>query len=1325
MKKSFIKIILREIKGSLGRFVAIFAIVALGVGFLAGLLATTPDMKASVDRYYDTYNMADIIIKATMGLTDDDLMTVSEIEEIKQVMPAYVTDILTEINTNEILPTRVYGLSTQFFENRESNGINKLKLIEGRMPQSENECVVEQAGGSLSNIEPGSIIKISSENKDFENIGDTYKNTEFTVVGVVSNPSYFSYEKERTNIGTGRISTIIYIFESNYALDVYTDFLITVEGASELTAFTENYETAVENVVEKLESLGYTRSEIRYKEVIDEAKSKIEEAKAEYEDGKKEAEAELYDAWLEIEDGKKELLDAKAEIEDGKKEIADAKNTLKKEIADANNEINDAKQELADALIELEDGEKKLADAIAELEDGKRKYDEGYLEYLEALQELSDAQREFDKGELDYEDGVKKLAEAKKKIEEGEEELSEGYAKLLSAERNLEDGKQQYNEQKAKFDQLMDQILNALSGYGLSYTNSQELFSAMNNDTSGAVSNAVTGVLMGMRSTMQSQIDSINALGSAVNDLKAYISALEQGNPVPPGGKTLEEAEVELVSLEALYEEQKVNLQPLNEAIVSLPSDAGALKSNWISLNGAKNQLDKAESQLGSGWDEYYEGRKTLNEGKEEYNQGVIDLEEAKKDLDENRQKLADGWDEIRDAKAELEDAKLEIEDGEKEISDARKELDNGWTEYYDGINKVDEAEETLKKETADAERKIRDAEEELSEGQNDYEEGLVELADGEAEYLEAKSDAEKELADAAKEITDAEEDVAEVELPEWYVLDRNSNISYVSFSMNADKVGAIATVFPVFFYLVAALVTLTTMTRMVEKERTQIGSLKALGYTKGIIISKYLIYCGLASISGCIFGLLLGFNVLPNVVWMAYGMMYRLPSLNAAFMWEYAVSSSVIAVLCTMAATINACYHTLKEKPASLMLPKAPKVGKRILLERITFIWSRMKFSYKATARNIFRYKKHFFMTVIGIAGCTALMVAGFGISDSIKDVAHTQFENIIRYQLQIDLDTEKEYDDTLTGFLNNTSKVTDYTEVYIAEGTVEHNEESFQVSIISPKEGSALKGFIDLRDRKTGEAIEFNNDSVILAEKLADSLNLKAGDTITLENDDGKFAELVITDLCENYVGSYIYLTQSSYADYIGGEYFGGDLTANTILVKSQLSEASQDDAISEVLLSEAVSSAEFISQTQKPYTNLLSSIGFIVIVLVIAAGALAVIVLYNLINININERNTELATLKVLGYHNSEVAGYVFRETIILSIVGTLVGLFLGTILHRFIVAVAENYNLMFGRQISAQSFLFSAAATLFFSLAVDLIMYKKLKRIEMVDSMKAMD
>ena len=1319
MKKTFIKTIVREIKGSFGRFAAIFAIVALGVGFLAGLLATTPDMKSSVDRYYDDYNMADVFIKATMGLTDADLKTVSEIEEVKQIMPAYVTDVLTDINANEILPTRVYGLSTQFFE-KSTSGINQLKLIKGKMPQAENECVVEQLGGSLSAIELGSVIRILDENEDSDNIGDTYKNTEFTVVGVVSNPFYFSYEKERTNIGNGRIGAIIYVFGSNYALDVNTDFLITVEGASELTAFTENYEATVDNVVEKLESLGYIRSEIRYREVVSEANDKIEEAKIEYQDGKKEAETDLNDAWLEIEDGKKELLDAKVEIEDGQKEIADAKNTLKREITDANNEIKDAKQELKDALVELEDGEKKLADAIAELDDGKRKYDEGYLEYLEGIEEISKADKEFKKGELEYEDGVKELAEAKNKIADAERSLAYAQQNLQTGEYQYQDGLKQYNANKDQFDQLMSQVLNGLSAGKLSFANSQELFMAMEQDTTGEISLAVTNVLTNMRSNMQLQIDSINALQTEANELEAYISTLENSVPVTPDAITIDEASAKLAQLKAEYEKQKHNIEPLNRALASLPPDSDTLKKSYYQLNSAKASLENARAQLTNGWISFSRGHEELKEGKKRYEEGIVELEKAKTELEINRQKLDDARDELKNARIELEDAKLEIKDGDKEISDARKELDDGWKEYYDGLVKITEAEETLKKETSDAGRKIRDAEEELAEGQIDYEEGFIEIADGESKYLEAKADVEKELADAAKEITDAEEDLKELEMPEWYVLDRNSNISYISFSMNADKVGAIATVFPVFFYLVAALVTLTTMTRMVEKERTQIGTLKALGYTKGIIMSKYLVYCGLASISGSIAGLLMGFNILPNIIWTAYGMLYHLPALNAAFMWEYAISSSVIAVFCTMAATVNACHHTLKEKPASLMLPKAPKAGKHILLERITFIWSRMKFSYKATARNIFRYKKHFFMTVIGIAGCTALMVAGFGVNDSIKDIAHTQFEDIMRYQLRVELDTKEAFDDILNDFLNDSSKVIGYTEVLITEGTIDQNGESFELSIISPKIGSELHGFIDLRNRKTGEAIKLDNDSVILAEKLADSLGLKKGDKIAVENADEKIAELIITDLCENYVGSYIYLTQASYANY-----FDTEPIANTILVKSQFTEDLQDDAISEILLSEAVSNAEFISQIQKTYTNLLSSIGFIVIVLVIAAGALAVIVLYNLINININERNTELATLKVLGYHNNEVAGYVFRETIILSIVGTIVGLVLGTILHRFIVAVAENYNLMFGRQISPQSFILSALATLLFSLSVNLVMYGKLKKIEMVDSMKAVD
>lgn len=1321
MKKTFIKIVIREIKESLGRFVAIFAIVALGVGFLAGLLSTTPNMKESMDQYYDQSSMTDIFIKSTMGLTDEDLKAISMLDEIEQVMPAYVTDALMEVNNEKVLPTRIYGLSNEAFKSEKRYGINQLKLIKGRMPILKTECVIERSGGYLSEINIGSTLRISQDNEDYDNINDIYNTTEYIVVGIVSNPFYYAFEREVTNIGNGRLGAIAYINESNYALDVYTDFYIKVSGAAELTAFSDKYENKVENVVATLENLGIIRSEIRYNDILTEATDKLNEAKKEYEEGKIEAELKLSDAWQEIVDGKQELIDAKAEIGDGKRELADAKSTFKRETAGAQGKIDDAKVELEDAFLDLEDGENELTQAIADLEEGKRQYDIGYLKYLEGLEEISKAKKLYNEGIKDYELGIKQIADAKKQIEDGEKKLSSAYNSLIAAEGQYSSGLNEYNEQKANFGTLMNQILGALNSIGMSYSSSEELFFAMENDTTGTISGAVTGVLAEIRANIQSQIDAISGLKTSIDDLEFLALAMEYEGLPHPDGKTLGEVKALLVELKAQYEIAKENIESLNAGLTSIPSNSTALKSSYYALKSAKANLDSASNQINSGWNSYYNGRDELNTAKRKYNEAIIDLEKARLELEDAKQELEKGQLELKDAKVELTDARLELEDGYIKVNNARAELDDGWEKYYDGLKEIAEAEETLKTQTADAQRKIQDAEKNLAQGQRDYEDGLKELAEGEADYYKAKAEVEQELTDAEKEIADAEIEISKIEMPKWYVLDRNANVSYVSFSMNADKVAAIATVFPVFFYLVAALVTLTTMTRMVEKERTQIGTFKALGYTKGVIMSKYLVYCGLASILGSITGLLVGFKLLPSIIWDAYGMMYHLPQLVSDIRWEYAISSSVIAVLCTMAATVNACYHSLKEKPAMLMLPKAPKAGKRIFLERITFIWSRLKFTYKATARNIFRYKKHFFMTIIGIAGCTALMLAGFGISDSLKDIANTQFEDIMKYQLKIELDEEKDLDSILEEFLADTNNVESYMKIYSSDGKAKVDKENFLLTIIIPEEDAELNKFIDLRARKSQKPITVKDDSIIMTEKLASTLNISKGDVFSLENSEGKTARVILTDICENYAGSYVYTSKSAYA-----RYFNSNPKANTIWAKSNLSEGmAQDEAIEEILASKTVLNAEYASQIKKSYENLLSSIDFIVIVLIIAAGALAIIVLYNLINININERNKELATLKVLGYHNKEVAGYVFRETFILSIVGTLTGLVLGMLLHRFIVQVAENPDLMFGRQISSLSYVMSAVITILFSLAVDLIMYTKLKKIEMVDSMKAVD
>lgn len=1311
MKKTYFKVIVREIKDSFGRFAAIFGIVALGVGFLSGLLVTTPDMHLSVDEYYDANNMTDIFIKATMGLTNKDIKEVSSMNQVKELMPLYSTDTLMITSNDEVLATRVYGLP--LIGDKSNISINKLELIEGRMPLNKNEALVENSGSFLSDIELGSKLIISEDNEDYDDIGDIYKTTEYTVVGVVGNSFHFSMEREVTSIGNGRLGAIIYVDESSYALDVYTDFYITVEGAMEMDSFSKEYESSVEKVVYDLEKLGEDRSVIRYNEVLSEAKKELSDGWKEYEEAKLEAETELADALLEIEDGKIELADGLKKINDGKKELADAKVTLAEEVKDAQIKIADGKKELSDALIELEDGDKELADAWNELQDGQIKYQDGYKEYLDAKLELEDGQKEFDDGEEKYLDGMEKLADGQREIRKGERQLADARDELEAGERELEEGIEELEYQKNQFLTQVDPLAK-----NIGYSSSDDMVKAIERNPS-----ELSGRLSGVEAQLQGGIDKIEA---GISQLEAGISQIEaQLGPLKSIPEPSEEdlanisaLEIEIAELNGQLAGYNQELQGLKVQQAAIP-EASTLIGGWNAILDGEEQLEDGAEELANGRELYEEGRAELREGKKELEDAEKELSDAKKEIEENRKKLEDGWIELDEGRIELEDARKKLEDGFREYEDGSKEIEEGWTEYRDGLVEIEDAEITLLEEVEKANIEIRDAEKDLHQGQIDYNEGVIELKDGEKEYEEGKLEAETELADAEQELKDAEKDIDDLKIPEWYVLDRNSNTSFVSFDLNAEKVAAVAKVFPIFFYLVAALVALTTMTRMVEEERTQIGTLKALGYTKTSIVAKYLVYCGLAGILGSIAGQLVGFKVIPIVIWNAYGYLYRLPNFITQYNTKIAYASSGLAILSTMGAAVYACNEALKEKPATLMLPRAPKAGKRIMLERISFIWSRMSFNHKATARNLFRYKKHFFMTVIGIAGCTGLLVTGFGIRDSVGDLGSTQFTEIFKYDLEIEIDHEKI--SNLDEILNDKNKIDDYIGAFSDKGEVIVNKYNLDATMMVIDDTDKFDDFVDLRNRKANEKIAFNKYSVVITEKLSEELDLSVGDTFEYMNTDDVTAEFIVTGITENYLGNYVYMSQEGYE-----EAYGLSISFNRILANTPIIESlEQDELISELLSEENVLNANIVSQTKTSFDNLLTSIDYIVVVIIIASGLLAFIVLYNLTNININERKKELATLKVLGFHNEEVSSYIFRETAILTIIGILVGLLLGRLLHGFIISTIENPEYMFGRDIAAISYGLSAIITVIFSIIVNLFMSKKLRNIKMVDSMKAND
>lgn len=615
-----------------------------------------------------------------------------------------------------------------------------------------------------------------------------------------------------------------------------------------------------------------------------------------------------------------------------------------------------------------------------------------------------------------------------------------------------------------------------------------------------------------------------------------------------------------------------------------------------------------------------------------------------------------------------------------------------------------------LKFQTDEAESKIADARAEIEANE-------TELAEKKAEGEQELSEAKQELDDGKKDFEKAKSDYTEFAANlKWYTFDRNSDSGYASFGDDADRVDSIARVFPIFFIIVAALVCFNTMTRMVEEQRTEIGTLKALGYRNGAIISQFLFYAASASIIGAIGGLLIGFNLFPRVIYQAYMLMYDYPDVICEFRWDYAAGCLIAALMCTCLSSVIACRRELTGQPAQLMRPKPPKSGKRVLLERIPFLWKHMSFNLKVTARNIFRYKNRVLMTVVGIAGCTALMLTGFGLKYAISVIVDLQFGEIFKYDAVCAFSAEEasEYE-SLYSSISDSEYITESLFSLQKSITVKSDGESREAYAIVPENPQQFNTFIELRDRKSGDSYTLDGEGVIINEKLAKLLDVKAGDTISFEDTDETVKIAAVT---ENYSQNYVYFTPEVYEN-IFGEYDNNIFYLN-------ISDGTDNDTVSkEILTNEQVMSVNFMEFAGDTFRQLVKNLNAIVLVIIGSSGALAFVVLYNLSNINITERMRELATIKVLGFYDGEVASYIYRENVVSAVLGMLLGLFGGIFLNRFVVQTAEVDIVMFCPDIPLHSFIYAAALTLLFTAAVNGMLYFKLKKIDMASSMKAIE
>ena len=598
-------------------------------------------------------------------------------------------------------------------------------------------------------------------------------------------------------------------------------------------------------------------------------------------------------------------------------------------------------------------------------------------------------------------------------------------------------------------------------------------------------------------------------------------------------------------------------------------------------------------------------------------------------------------------------------------------------------------------------------------------------------EYEDKIKKVKSDIENIAKERTKSEYERLKVK-SDWYVLDRNQNTGYASYSQDSERIANIGKVFPVVFFVIAALISLTSMTRMVEEQRVQIGTLKALGYTKVQIALKYIIYAVLATLIGGIIGMLLGFRILPEIIYNMYAMMYSMKDVVLEFNTGIAITGLGLALICTVGATITACYKELNLQPASLMRPKSPKAGKRVLLEKISWLWSKLKFTQKVTIRNVFRYKKRVSMTIIGILGCTALMVAGFGLRESVSNMIPLQYGEVFLYDMSITLKNEQTSDeiqkhiDEVCNIKTNDkdNDVTDAMAFNMQAVEILNKETKQDIQLIVPKKTEMLSDYIIVENRVSKEKYSLSDNGVVITEKLAKLLDIKQGDKITIKNSNDKQAEVEVKGITRNYLMHYMYISPEYYESI-----FGEKVKYNTILLKEQSevrkSEESENKLGKKILENSNISKVTFMSQTKSIFDEVMDNMTFVVWILIISAGLLAFVVLYNLANVNISERIRELATIKVLGFYDKEVYDYVGRETTILTIIGILIGLIAGYFLEMFILKTCELDILMFDTRISIWSYVYSASLTILFTLIVSVVTYFALKKIDMIESLKSVE
>ena len=1318
-KTAYRKDILRTVTRGKKRFLSILIITALGVIMFTGLRAACVDLRRSADAFMDEQNLYDIMIQSTLGLTEDDVAALAALEGVSQAEGGYSETVYLTGDSHESVLIKVIS----------QTGMSEPYLVEGTLPTEADEIAVTQGYLDSSGKSIGDTLTIEEifeeddeeEEDEEEDAGEeeeseeddedaisidididtsaleeeeeepTFYVTEFTITAIVTDPADINNPDSSTTFRiTSSTDYTFFVAPAAVNTDIYTAVYLTVDGAIDLNCYTDAYTEAVAEVIDAIEAeIKEEREAARTEEVIADAEEQIADA-----------EQTMNDAFAEVDE-----------------QIADAE----EELADARQQLDDGWEEYYNGLQELEDGQAELEDGIATLES----------EEASAREQIAEARQEIEDGQAEIDAGYAELAENEALVAENQAALDEAIAELTQTQADTEaqiaDGEAQLAEAQAEVEATIAlleaqiaEIQSQLPSWPTEEFDALVAAAASGGDTDTA-SEALTSSLSSYVSLMQASLDTANAqltaLQSSLAEAEAALAEAAAAADDSDDDDTAEDSSEDEAEAAAVTDGE-------DTADSNTANDTSALEAQIAELTEQiavlEAQIAALTEQLAS-FETLIAALPQLAIGLGQAQAGLAEIEAQAAALAEQKalaeEEFAAAWATIEESQAQLTAAAEELASGRAQLDAAQEELDAG-------LEELNEQEALAEEEFAEAWATIEESEQELADGLAELADGLAELEDGEAEYADGaeqladgietyqteRADAEQQLADAKAELADLDEAV-------WYVQDRTSLSGYANIDSDSGAIEAIGTAFPVVFLAVAILISLTTITRMVEEERGLIGTYKALGFSDGQVLAKYLVFSLTASLAGSLVGAVGGFILLPEIVFIIFSTMYTIPTFSLSFDPLYGLLGPAIFLFGVGLASWFACKNELKQQPATLMRPKSPAMGSKVFLEHIPVIWTHLSFLNKVTARNLFRYKKRLLMTVAGILGCTALLVCGFAIKDTVTDLLPKQYEQVYQYDL-LAVATDN---DTLLEEMEASEEIESYLNVRIDTVTIEYDgsKASIQLIVVPDEDAELLAEYISITDIDSGEALLPENGGILVTRNAGQMLGFSAGDTVSLQDLTLTQGEVTVTAIVENYLGNNVYITQTMYEE-LFGEYEANGVIANlTDDCEDPIAwadELSHKDDITNVTATE---------QLREEFSKAFVLINMVVYIIIIMAAALAFVVLFTLSTTNISEREREIATIKVLGFFDHEVHLYVNKETILLTILGILPGLVAGTFLGHAMTAVLNMPSLYFDVSIFPVSYLYSGGLTLIFALLVQQITNRILNKVDPVEALKSVE